>query len=49
MWSEGIYEGCFTKKEILEQFYNKNIIIPESFLLDFNNQIIKKFKCNNIN
>lgn len=44
MWSDGITEGTFTKKEILEQFKEKNIEIPEPFLLDFENTIYKKFE-----
>jgi len=44
MWSEGISEGLFTINEILEQFKDENIKIPNSFLLDFNNQIIKRIK-----
>lgn len=42
MWSEGIVEGTFTKKEILEEFSKNNIIIPPQLLLDFENQINKK-------
>ena len=44
MWSEGISEGTFTKKELLEQFKEKNIEIPESFLIDFDNTILKKIR-----
>jgi hypothetical protein len=44
MWSEGISEGSFTKHEILDEFKRFNITIPESLLLDFNNQIVKKVK-----
>jgi hypothetical protein len=44
MWSEGISEGSFTKYELLDEFKRVNIIIPESLLLDFNNQIVKKVK-----
>lgn len=44
MWSEGISEGCFTKHEILGEFEKYNIKIPESLLLDFHNQIVKKLK-----
>lgn len=42
MWSDGIAEGNFTKFEILDQFYQKEIIIPEPLLLDFYNTIDKK-------
>jgi hypothetical protein len=44
MWSEGISEGTFTKRELLQQFTDHNIVIPESFLLDFDNTILKKFQ-----
>jgi hypothetical protein len=44
MWSEGIVDGDFTKHEILNQFNEKNIIIPEPFLIDFENTIRKKFR-----
>jgi hypothetical protein len=44
MWSDGISEGCFTMKEILEQFYEVNIEIPEPFLKDFRNTIYKKIE-----
>jgi len=44
MWSEGISEGLFTKKELLEQFKEHNIEIPEPFLIDFDNTILKKFR-----
>ncbi len=42
MWTDGIAEECFTKYEILFQFEIENIIIPEPFLLDFNNAMWKK-------
>ena len=41
-WSDGISEGLFTKKEILDVFNDKGIIIPESLLNDFENTLIKK-------
>lgn len=44
MWSEGISEGTFTKRELLEQFKEHNIEIPEPFLNDFDNTILKKFR-----
>ena len=44
MWSDGISEGLFTKRELLEQFKEKNIEIPEPFLQDFENTIQKKIK-----
>jgi len=49
MWSEGISECCFSKEEIIKQFEDKNIKIPESFLLDFENTILKcKIKRNDL-
>ena len=42
MWSEGISEGLFTKKEILQQFDECNIIIPEPLFNDLINHINKK-------
>jgi len=48
-WTDGIVECSFTKDEILDQFYQRNIKIPEPFLLDFENTILKKkIKRNNL-
>jgi len=44
MWSEGIAEGTFTKHELLQQFTDNNIKIPDSLLNDFNNWVWKKRK-----
>jgi len=41
-WSDGISEGLFTKEEIIQQFKDCNIEIPESLLTDFHNTIHKK-------
>jgi hypothetical protein len=41
-WSDGIVEGSFTKRELLQQFSDNNIKIPEPFLDDFDNVIHKK-------
>jgi hypothetical protein len=41
-WSDGISEGLFSKKEILQQFEENNIKIPESLMQDFENTILKK-------
>lgn len=41
-FTDGIVEGSFTKDEILEQFYEKGIKIPEPFLLDFDNTVLRK-------
>lgn len=43
-WSDGIVEGTFTQKEILQQFEDNGILIPESLLKDFDNRIINKMK-----
>lgn len=48
-WTDGIVECSFTKDEVLNQFKEKNIKIPESFLLDFDNTLLrKKIKRNEI-
>lgn len=41
-WTDGIVEGSFTKYEILKQFEDHNIKIPESLLIDFNNRLQHK-------
>jgi hypothetical protein len=41
-WTDGIAEGCFTKQEILSEFEEKGIKIPESLLTDFNNRLYQK-------
>ena len=41
-WSDGISEGLFTKKEIIDQFIENGIKIPDSLMLDFENTIYKK-------
>ena len=38
-WSMGISECNFTREEILQQFTDKGIEIPESLLKDFDNNI----------
>ena len=43
-WSDGIVEGSFRKKEILDEFVKRNIEIPEPLLVDFENKIYKKMK-----
>lgn len=48
-FTDGICEGSFTKDEILGQFCEKGIKIPEPFLLDFDNTLLrKKIKRNDI-
>ena len=44
MWSEGISEGSFRKIEVLEEFYEKNVIIPDSFMREFNESVIRHTK-----
>ncbi len=41
-WSDGIGEGLFTKEEILGEFEDKKIVLPDSFLIEFDNLIKKK-------
>ena len=40
-WAEGIVDWSFTKEEILNEFSSKNITIPNSLLIDFENKILK--------
>ena len=40
-WSEGISEGSFRKSEILDDFDEKNVIIPNSFCKEFNDSIFR--------
>ena len=42
MWSEGISEGTFTQREILEQFHQNNIEIPQKLMDEFDNLVKKK-------
>ncbi len=42
-WSEGISECLFTKDEILKEFSDRNIKIPDVFLKEFDNRI-REFK-----
>lgn len=41
-WSSGISEGLFSKDDILNEFKNKNIELPESFLKELDDSIRKK-------
>jgi hypothetical protein len=41
-WTDGIVEGSFTRHEILEEFSNNGIHIPDSLLNDFNNRLYQK-------
>ncbi len=42
-FSMGIADWSFTKEEIVEEFTKHNIIIPDAFMLDFENRI-KKYR-----
>lgn len=42
MWSEGIGDGEFRLKDIIEDFQMKNIEIPDQLLLDLQNNIRKR-------
>jgi len=41
-WSDGIVDWSFTEEEILQEFKDNNITIPEPLLKDFRNVILKK-------
>jgi hypothetical protein len=41
-WTDGIVDWSFTKEEILGEFKDKGIKIPEPLLNDFNNRIEEK-------
>lgn len=41
-WAEGIADWTFTKEEILEEFNQRNIEIPEQFMKEFEDFIWKK-------
>jgi hypothetical protein len=40
-WVEGIVEWSFTKEEIVKSFTDKDIVIPEPLMNEFNNAIEK--------
>lgn len=42
-WSDGISDLLFSKKEIVEEFTNRRIEIPENLMKEFDNMIVKKF------
>lgn len=48
-WTDGIVEWSFTRQEILNEFFEKNIEIPESFLKEFDDFIEKKKEIRNNN
>ena len=41
-WTDGIVEGSFSEREILEEFKIRGIKIPDPLLRDWDNVIIKK-------
>jgi hypothetical protein len=41
-WGDGIAEGTFLKREIIEEFENKGIKIPDSLMKDFEDRIYRK-------
>lgn len=43
-WTDGIVEGSFQQKEILEEFTKNGIQIPEPLLKDFENRVYFKMK-----
>lgn len=43
-WGDGISEGTFLKREIIEDFTNLGITIPESLMKDFDDRIYRKVK-----
>lgn len=43
-WTNGIIEGSFSEREILDEFKIRGIKIPDPLLTDWNNVIIKKIK-----
>jgi hypothetical protein len=47
-WTDGIVDWTFTEEEILGQFYEKDIKIPESFYKDFQNVLEKKKRIRNL-
>lgn len=40
-WSEGISEGLFRQQEIIKEFTDHGIEIPESLMKDFDNTILR--------
>lgn len=38
-WSLGISDGLFTKQEIIDEFTNKGITVPDVFMKEFDNKI----------
>jgi hypothetical protein len=41
-WTDGIVDWSFGEEEILSQFKEKGIVIPESFIRDFQNTLDRK-------
>lgn len=47
-WTNGITDWSFTKDEIFVEFEKNNILIPEPFLLDFNNVLERERQIRNL-
>lgn len=46
-YAEGIVDWSFTKEEIISEFTNNGIVIPESLMRDFDNRVnVLKIKRN---
>lgn len=41
-WADGIAEGTFLKREIIQEFENKGIRIPDSLMKDFEDRVYRK-------
>lgn len=48
-WTDGIIDWTFTQEEILQEFIDKDIEIPESLMLEWNKLIDKRKYIRNIN
>lgn len=46
-WTNGIVDWTFTREEIMSNFEEFNIKVPESFIKDFDNVLEKKKKKRN--
>ena len=43
-WTDGVSDGDFTEKEILNEFSIRGIKIPDPLLIDWDNVLIKKIR-----
>lgn len=48
-WTDGIIDWTFTKEDILQEFKNKNIEIPEPLMIEWDKLIDKRKYIRNIN